>query len=116
MASEIDKTSREAFKITAKVSTPSAETLQAVRSGMDSCHGQEGRTSQAVVCPICDGIGHVGDSEHIDHVCHGCGGKGWVELTGESERQYVPWPQYFPVPVTPIPDWLPPPPMWICTN
>lgn len=52
--------------------------------------------SQAVKCPVCDGFGKVPNPQldkdyAIGHFylnqtlpCHGCGGRGWVEIMGDS--------------------------------
>ena len=44
-------------------------------------------------CPLCNGTGETEDQKptHISgivksHPCHGCDGKGWVEVSSDSEK------------------------------
>jgi len=50
-------------------------------------------------CPLCLGTGNKNGVESnpfgTTEICHGCGGKGWVEVTEESEM-YNFWLSYPP--------------------
>jgi hypothetical protein len=71
------------------------------------CEEELGGTMHAEKCPVCEGKGVVPPEEVA--ICHGCGGKGWVEVQGDSRpvtRPYYPYYPYYPYwpayPIMPI--------------
>lgn len=66
--------------------------------------------AQAVICPVCAGIGKVIDPDSLDSsasrktTCHGCHGRGWVEV-GHTAVMPPPWEPWYIEPWKPRGDY-----------
>lgn len=54
---------------------------------------EKNKMAHAEVCPICSGRGTVKENTFensitdTETICHGCGGKGWVTVQDEPEKE-----------------------------